>query len=585
MKIILYIIIAIQFAGFNLLSANDEEILQAMRAELDRSMNELKMDGLDKPYYIEYKLSIKDVNQVSAVLGNLRSYDTVRTASVNVEVRVGDYKFDNTNFFDVGLGFFGSSDDEERFKNRRIPVNPDYSSLRRELWLATDAAYKQSAEIFSKKKSVLENRSRVDTTSDFLKIPVNQTFIKKEHPEFNLEKYISLCNDVSAVFREYPEIFKSSAGMEFIPETIYYVNSEGMEYIKTEMMTGLEIVAFSIADDGMPVADYFTAYADTPEELPSYDSLMNAAKDIAVSVATQLRSDSFDEPYSGPVLFTGQAAAELFVQTFAPNFVTQRDVITESGVQSDERNKAFQMKIGGRVLPDFLSVEAKPKMEEFNGTYLLGNFELDDTGKEPENINLVENGYLKNLISERIPTRRVRESNGHKRKGAAMYSNLILKSESDKQMSYEELKSKMIEFLKARELEYGIIVKKVMNRNLMFTTLFRETSGKYEIPRGDGKIAVAEAYKVYHDGREELVRGATGAGFNHRSFRDVIFTGSDLYVHNLLASAVISPFITGGGQYVGASVIVPDLLFEDAEIRSIDGNFKNPPSLSNPLKK
>jgi hypothetical protein len=33
------------------------------------------------------------------------------------------------------------------------------------------------------------------------------------------------------------------------------------------------------------------------------------------------------------------------------------------------------------------------------------------------------------------------------------------------------------------------------------------------------------------------------------------------------------------------SIVIPDLFFEDAEIRSIDSDFKKPPILSSPLVK
>lgn len=581
MKRILMLVLII-FSN-NLFAINEEEILNAMRDEINRSMEELKLDGLKRPYYIEYRLSIKDVNQIASKLGNTKSFDTNSYALLNVGLRVGDYKFDNTNFFDVGLSFFGSSDDEERFKNRRIPVDIDYNSLRRELWLATDAAYKQSAELLSKKEASIKNKTRVDTTSDFLRIPVNTYNMKTKHPDFDFNKYKNLTNKVSKVFREYPDIFISYAGIEFLPETIYYVNSEGIEYIKTEMMTGFEIVAYTQADDGMPVADFYTAYGKTPDDLPDEDSLLNAAKLVAETTVNLKKAEPLNDHYSGPILFTGKASAELFSQIFAPNLVTQRDVLTENGVQSEDRNKAFQMKIGGRVLPDFLSVKAIPNKDKYNETILLGNYQLDDSGVKPQDVLLVENGYLQALLSERIPTRRVKESNGHKFGGAAMYTNLHLFSSEDKIKTYDELKNKMIELCKARELEYGIVVKKIINQNLMVTTLFKESQGNYEIPRGSGNFAIAELYKVYPDGTEELIRGGSGKGFNHRSFRDVIAVGNQEYALNLLAPSVISPFISGGEQFVGASIISPDLLFEDGEIRMMDGTFIKPPILSNPL--
>ena len=563
---------------------NDEEILRAMRDEINRSLQELKLEDLKEPYYIEYKLTFSTAYDVTSTLGSVKSSDSIKRAELDVGLRVGDYEFDNTNFFDVGLSFFGSTDDEERFKNRKIPLHPDYETLRRELWLATDAAYKRAAEIYSKKEAVIQNRARVDTTPDFMKVKPRKNYIKKEVPSWDPGKYEKLCNELSSVFLKYPSLFISHAGIEYIPKKIYYVNSEGMEYTKTELFTGLESFAFAQAEDGMPVSNFYITYGKVPSDLPPKDSLINAVHEVAQKTSDMLKAPALEAPYSGPVLFTSQAAAEVFAQSFAPNFVTQREQLTEGGVQSNDNFGAFQMKIGGRVMPDFLSVESIPKKEKYKQTKLIGNYKIDDNGIPVENVNLVEDGYLQNLISARVPTRRVDETNGGKRGGAAMYSVLEVEAKANKQKSYEKLKSRMMELCKARELAYGLIVKKVINQNLMFTTLMRETRGSYTPPRGQEKFAIAELYKVYPDGREELIRGGQGSGFTHRSFRDVILTGKEKYVCNYLAPSVISPFMTGGDQYVGATVIVPGLLFEDAEIRTVDGTFDKPPYITRPAE-
>ena len=112
--------------------------------------------------------------------------------------------------------------------------------------------------------------------------------------------------------------------------------------------------------------------------------------------------------------------------------------------------------------------------------------------------------------------------------------------------------------------------------------MFRLTYGGYPASPGGDKLQVIEAYKIYPDGSEELVRGCETNGITVQSFKDIILTGNDKYAYNYLAPSVISPFITGGSQYVGASVIVPDLLFEDSEIRPIEDDFPKPPILGNP---
>lgn len=563
----------------------DGEILRAMKDEIKRSMSELKIESLEKPYYIEYKLVMNNPTVIKSTLGSLSDITNRPYSRLNVQVRVGDYKFDNTNFFDIGLGFFGSSDDEEKYKNRSIGQEFDYYSLRRNLWLATDAAYKQSAELFAKKISALKNRARKDTTHDYLKMEPVKNYKKEEFPVFDKNYFTDLANSLSSVFLDYNDIYSSEVLFENVNKTTYYVNSEGVEYIKSYYYTSMEIVAATQANDGMPLSNYDTEFARSPKEFPNKSILLEKTKNVAEILSKTKKSKPLDDSYSGPVLFTKSASSELFAQSFAPNLVTQRKAISDGGFVGDETGKAFQSKIGGRVLPEFLSLEANPLLSSFNDKELVGHYLIDDNGINSEKVSLVESGYLKNLLSSRIPTKRVRKSNGHKRGGAPMISSLFMSSDDEQSLKYEDIKEKMIELCKNRELPYGIIVKKIMNRNVLYTTLYRQTMGQTNIPRGAGKFVPTEIYKIYPDGREELTRGVNGNGFTVRSFKDIIFVGKKPYVYNYLAPAVVSPFVSGGDQYIPSSVIIPDLLFEDGELKLLDDDFKKPPYLPNPLVK
>ncbi len=584
-KFILVLIITVIAYSGSLFAFNDNDVMNAMRDELKRSMSQLKLESIDKPYYIEYTLHVLNTNDMDATLGALKSSDSSKTARITVGVRIGNYKFDNTNFFDFSLNFFGSGDDEEDFKMRMIPIESDYNTLRRELWLATDAAYKQTAEIMSKKEAALKNKVRKDTTPDFIKLEPKQYNFKKDAPALETVKWENFLRKASAVFRNYPEINISHINFEYNPETTYYINSEGRKYIKTDLFAGFEVTAASQSSDGMPVADMYSAYGNTPSELPSGDSLMNAVKLVADRLKSQIIAPYLEEPYSGPVIFEGQAAAEIFAQVFAPNLVTQREPLTESGsFGSDEKNMAFQQKIGGRVLPEFLSLSAIPDKSKIDNTVLVGHYVLDDDGVVPEDVNLVKDGYLKNLLSSRVPTRRVRNTNGHQRGGASMLSIIEMKSDKDHIKTSRDLKQRMLKLCKDRELPYGIIVKKVADQNMAMTSLYRLTSGDFPLPFGNSKKALLEVYRVYPDGHEELVRGCQAKGISVQSFKDIINTGNSNYVLNYLAPAVTSPFMTGGSQYIPATMIVPDLLFEDAEIVPIDEDFPKPPLYASPVK-
>jgi len=564
-------------------AAVSDEILKAMRDEINRSMNELHLESLQKPYYIEYTLKIYDSFHITSTLGTITNSSKDRKAELNVNIRVGDYSFDNSNFFDISLGLFGSTDEEENFKNRTVPYEIEYKSLRRELWLASDAAYKQASEILSKKFATLKNKTRKDSTPDFIKLSPEKNYDTISVPPFDINKFEELSRNVSSKFNSFKNIQISYVGLEYIPETVYYANSEGREYIKTNLYSGIEILAATQADEGMPLFDMYSAYSKSPYELPREDSLSKAALSIADNLTLLEKSPILEETYSGPVLFEDNAAAELFAQVFAPNLVVQRSPMTESGVQESDRYIAFQNKIGGRVLPEFISVDANPNKDYYDRTPLLGNYKVDDEGVKAQSVNLVKDGYLKNLLSSRIPSKRVHTSSGHKRGGAAMISTIELSTDKNHKKSDKELISQMLKLCKDRELPFGIIVKKAANQNIFYTTLQRIAPTHISLNFNPQAFNLLTVYKVFKDGHEELVRGCDANGFTVQSFKDILNVGNKPYVLNLLAPSITSPYITVGDLYVGSSVITPSLLFEDGEIKVREDDFPNRPFLPNPL--
>lgn len=563
-----------------------EDLMRAMRDEAKRALSELQVESLQKPYYVEYMLTMRNSESAKASLGGIINTRKGMSAVLTVGIRVGNPKFDNTNFFDVSLGFFGSGDDEESFRNRRIPIELDYASLRRELWLATDACYKQSSELHAKKEAAIKNRLRTDTTHDF--IPQGPSIAKdaEEFAPFDLDQVQAIVKELSATFLNHPLISSSSVSIENLPETVLFVNTEGREFIKTKHMTGIEIVASGQCEDGMPIAETYTAYARSFSELPGKDSLSKSTASLIQSFEQAYASAKLEEAYSGPIMVEGQAANEIFAQMFAPQCIVQRPPLTDRGVQDNDRYTAFQNKIGGRVLPEYLSVTDNPGLQKHDGTSLVGHYAIDDEGTPAQSVNLVEKGYLKTLLSGRTPTKRIRSSNGHSRGGAPIYGVMQLTStDKKKEVESKTMKAKMMSLCKARELPYGIIIRKALNQNILYTVLYEQTSGEFPFAQGDSKLTVLEAYKVFPDGREERVRGGELAGLGPASFKDIMLVGKKSRAYNLLASSVVSSFLTGGSQFVSASLIIPDLLFEDIEFRPLESDFPKPPLIASPMDK
>lgn len=570
-------------------SSTTDMMIRAMQDEIARSISDLRIDDLPAPYYVEYILNERDRIGVHATLGSVEDTDTTSMTTLTVRVRVGDPSFDNTNFFDVSLGFFGSSDDEESFRNRLIPRDLSYSELRRELWLATDACYKQAVEIYAKKTASVKNRTRADTTWDFAMLPPeiltdttggNQASVSSDHL---VQMAKDIATAVSAEFRNHPEIHASRVAMEFVPERTVYVNSEGRVMVKSESFSGLEIIAATQAADGQPISDAWAAYGARPANLPTMDSLRTLVGNLCATVIAQQHADKI-EPYSGPVLLEGQAAAQFIAQEFAPMLVAQRKPLSEGGFSTDERSMAFQNKIGARVLPEFLSVHARPSLTTWDNSPVAGTTILDDEGIPSQDVALVENGYLRTLLSSRVPTRRIKQSNGHQRGGAAMVSVLQCSAtDTSHQASTTELRAQLLELVAQRELPYGVVIRRILDRNLLATGVYPLLAGSATIRLQPGSVLILEAVRLYPDGHEEPIRGAELAGLSTYTFKDIVKVGSAEHVHNYLAPAVVPAFITGGSQYVISTVIAPDLLVDDAEVRQPDGDLPTLPVLTHPL--
>lgn len=563
-------------------SISKVDVLRAMRDELRRQMDSLRLPSLEKPYFIEYRITFSRISVARAFLGKLIDSSTSINAKADVKVRVGDYSFDNTNFLDFSSLFFGSLDMDGSFQDRPIPVELNYDAIRRELWLATDIAYKQAAQTFSKKVATLKNRFLKDTIPDFSRANSHKFYdTNYVVPNFNFYEVVDKLKRISQIFLDYPNITNSLVTFEFLDEIVFYVNSEGTEFIKPYLFSGFEFSATTQSEDGMPLHNFFTTYAPTPDLLPDFDSLMNGAKNLCKTLTLMRLAKPLEESYSGPILFEGQAAGELFAQIFAPNLVAQRPLLSEQGLQNFSKFTAFQTKIGGRVLPEFLSIHSIPLQSNYKNIYLLGYILVDDEGVPAQNIFLVEKGYLKTLLSNRIPTKRILTSNGNSRGDYPLYSNLEIISDKKHSKTYFELKNELIQFCKKRNLPFGIIVRKLMNQNILSTVFNRLANIDFKFSAIQPSIIVVEAYKIYTDGREEIIRGGEIKGFTTQSFKDIILTGDQPYVLNLLAHSLS----TGSGTrtYFGSSIITPALLFEDGEFNPLEIDFPKPPILKNPL--
>jgi hypothetical protein len=572
------------------LRADQDGVMKAMQDELARSMDALRMEDLQKPYFISYRVDQVDRIRAAAEFGSLLSRDENRSRTLDVEMRVGDHALDNSNFLSFPSG--PSVVMGRRPGGAPLPLEDDYREIRRQIWLATDAAYKAALEDLSKKKAALQNKTRTDEVPDFSKEePVRIT----EAPSAalpDLDRAARLVRELSGLFRKMPDIFVSRVELTARVVHSRYVNSEGTSYLRTTPEVRFIATAATQAADGMLIQDFEDAYGRSLEELPARDVLVKRVKALGDRLAAA-RDAPLLATYNGPVLFEHRAAAELLAQVMAPNLaVTPKRVSDNPMFESFMANEEspFLDKLGARVLPRFMTVVDDPTLHAHGDQPLLGGYAVDDEGVPGGKTTLVERGILKNLLTSRSPVRGVLRSTGNRRGAGVAPSNLVCTADGG--LSAEELEAEMLALIEERDLEYGIVVRGMVNPLLNVP----QEGGPMTIIMGagagerSGTKPLIAAYRIQRDGSEQLLRNVELGDFDVGELKDIVAASAEQTVHTLpIAVKGASPFSRfamsrgGGASEPLISVVTPDLLFEDLTLKKPTGEIPYPPVAGHPF--
>src|SRR5205823_4132881 len=300
-----------------------------------------------------------------------------------------------------------------------LPLDDQYQEIRRQLWLATDGAYKRAVEQLAQKRAALQNQTRAEHLPDFAKEPPAVLSDVVPAPPLDRAAAEALVRGLSAAFRAFPEVYSSGVSWSAGVVRTRYLNSEGSAFTRSSPWLEVRIHAATQAVDGMPLGDVVTLYGGSPTDLPARNQLMDSVQALATRL-TRLRQTPVAEVYNGPVLFEDDAAAELFNQVFAPRLVAARRPMAGNPMMEQYAARAenpFLDQIGGRVLPTFLSAVDNPTLTSFEGRY-IGGYRVDDDGVAARETRLVDHGILKTLLSTRVPVRGIPHSTGN-RWGAA----------------------------------------------------------------------------------------------------------------------------------------------------------------------
>ncbi len=532
-----------------------DPVLAAMRAELDRSFQNLKKTPV-APYFLGYQLTDNHAMRVIGSFGALTYSDEERTRVLDIDLRVGDYNLDNTHPL-RGRGRFRGSDN---FRAADMPLDDDSDALRTALWYETDRKYKSAVEDLEQvKANVAVKVDAEDKSGDFSKEPPSSYQEPIAPFSFDRAAWEGRIRRITEPFRNVSGITNATAEVSGEIETRRYVNSESSAERLSAPLYRLVITATMKADDGMELPLHQTYMSFRPDGLPEEASLL---KDVHQMIQTlqALAKAPVAEPYTGPAILSGRASAVFFHEIFGHRIEGQRQ-------KNEDEAQTFKKKVNQSVLPDFLSVYSDPTLQQIHGTELLGYYPFDDEGVKAHRVTVVDNGILKNFLMSRSPIEGFSHSNGHGRRQqgyavVARQANLLV--EASKHVTRAELKKQLIEQIKAANKPYGLIFDDIEG-GFTFTQRYLPNSFN---------VLPTVVYRVYPDGREELVRGVDLIGTPLIAFSKITAADDDVGVFNGICGAE--------SGWVPVSAVSPGLLVSQIEVQRKEKSQEKAPILPPP---
>jgi len=504
---------------------SDDPILKAMQTELEREKTQLVLPGMQQPYFIEYQLDDLDSYEALANYGALTREEANRQRVVRVTVRVGDYTTDSSISRGQGVVQVAATEN-----------NPE--ALRYVLWTATDEAYKQALRAYSAKLATLERFQSKRNEKDFSPAKPVVHIAPLVTLDIDRKEWKRRIVEASGLYANDPEVKGFADHVQYSTSNIralamnrYLVNTEGTVVRQGYTAYNGGISVGGQADDGMRLSRDNGTVATEAKDLDTWPQFRKRVIDDLKSLEDLRKAPVVAaEDYHGPVLFSGDAAADVINRLFVPNVEADRPELGTTARTTGAYTSSYK----SRVLPKFINVTDDPLQKTFAGKSLVGAYDVDDEGVPAQAVDVVLNGKLENYLLGREPIKDFPTSNGHGRSAPAAAahsrSGVMIVKPTDP-VSTAELNKRLLAMAK----EQGRDVYTV------------ETLGGELVPR--------LLYRVHVDGTRELVRGAAFDELDNRSLRsDIVAAGDDPYVANSMGT-------------VPQTTIAPSLLFDDIGVK------------------
>lgn len=534
------------------LFAEPNALLTILSEELTRNFEVLKKSGDPAPYFIAYAVTEEETATISAAFGTIVSSNQRRSRTLDITVRVGSPQLDNYHTLRGEMPQFTPG--------AAIALDDNPNAIKLRLWRETDRTFRTAAQRLINIKTNKEVQVAAKEASDDFSRESPAT--ASELPAtlaFDKEDWTKRLRKLSAEFNKYPGILGSNVTLSVSRETKYLVTTEGTRLVHGRPFSRVMLSAASRAADGMDLSTFDSFTAGDAKRLPKDGEIKDAIDRIAKELTGLLKAPLV-EPFVGPAILSGRAAGVFFHEIFGHRVEGHR-------LKDESDGQTFAKSLNTPVLPDFISVVFDPTKRQAANQDLNGWYSYDDEGIAARRLPVVEKGILKTFLMCRTPIPGIAQSNGHGRRQAgaevvARQSNLLV--EASRTVPEAKLKELLLEEVRRQNKPYGLYFQDITGG---FTNTARRGINAF-------KVIPLVVYRIYPDGKEELIRGADIVGTPLSSFAKILAAGDRLEVFNGYCGAESGS--------VPVSAVSPPLLISEIEIQKKDSGRDRPPLLPAP---
>ena len=522
----------------------DQVIFKAMQDELQRNKAELALPGMDKPFYLSYSLGRFRQFEVVGELGAITNSLELPWRGVgSSQLLLGDYN--NTN----DTRFVG------QFMKVGMPAEADYDMIRRNFWLVSDAAYKMALREAAAKEAALKSNPQTQEEAQLPEAePITKIVESKVPYEIDIKKWENTIRELSAIFKNYKEIYNSSVGISGLDMEVYKQTSEDVTMKQPVTYANLFAQGYVTTEDGVRIGDALSILVARPQDMPSLEDLKKKVTAFAENLMKLRNAPVVEEFYSGPVLFEDGASSSIFVN----NLLNQGGLFAYRKPIGQAGGRTLEGRIGRKIIDNRLTVKNYTSLEKYDGTPLLGAYEIDAEGVIPEKeMTLVDKGILRQMLNGRVPSLKTQHSTGSSRfvmtGSDIVYATApgTIHIQVDKGTKQDKMKKALIKAAKDEGLDYAYIVRSIAG-------------------------PASRIYKVdVKDGSETQVRFGDVSAINLAKIKRVLDISSKENVSNYILN-----------RQVLSSLIYPaSVLIEDVEINKSEPKKEKEPVLKFPLQR